>query len=177
MTFQRGVAVSCLRMSLVRLCAMWRVTACRCAARCCCGSSAIVRWERHHLLLLLLLCIRFRGNNHNCPMRRRQTTSRMHIHHRFCRPIPSTFFHQYWYHWKHLQELLPCLSLHYGGYPYTNEHLILPQPGGTLTIPESSCRGLKCLPLCHGEVKMLLQHHSSSTQEESVGVAAQNAKC
>ena len=128
---------------------MWRVTACRCAARCCCGSSAIVRWERHHLLLLLLLCIRFRGNNHNCPMRRRQTTSRMHIHHRFCRPIPSTFFHQYWYHWKHLQELLPCLSLHYGGYPYTNEHLILPQPGGTLTIPESSCRGLKCLPLCH----------------------------
>ena len=128
---------------------MWRVTACRCAARCCCGSSAIVRWERHHLLLLLLLCIRFRGNNHNCPMRRRQTTSRMHIHHRFCRPIPSTFFDQYWYHWKHLQELLPCLSLHYGGYPYTNEHLILPQPGGTLTIPESSCRGLKCLPLCH----------------------------
>jgi len=36
--------------------------------------------------------------------------------------------------------------------------------------------GLMFLPLCHGEIKMLLQRHSSSTQEESVGVAAQNGQ-
>ena len=37
-------------------------------------------------------------------------------------------------------------------------------------------KGLIFFPLCHGEIKMLLQRHSSSTQEESVGVAAQNGQ-
>ena len=32
-------------------------------------------------------------------------------------------------------------------------------------------KGLMFLPLCLGEMKMLLQHHSSNTQEESIGVA------
>ena len=32
MTLQRGIAMSCLRMPSVSLCATWRVTACRCAA-------------------------------------------------------------------------------------------------------------------------------------------------
>ena len=77
MTFQRGVAVSCLRMSLVTPCATWRVTTCRCTA-------TIVRWDNISPPPPLHQILWKQPSLSN----KKTTTPRAHIHHRLCRPIP-----------------------------------------------------------------------------------------